>query len=109
MSIEITAPDIRSGSVTVAVGGDIDLGTVPVIHAQVDALLAEDGVTGLLLDLSGVTFLDSSGIGALIGCLRKAEQQGKSFRVENAHGLVLDVLNLTNVLPLLTGRSRDLS
>ncbi len=105
MSIAITAPEVRTGVVPVAVGGDIDLGTISAVHEHIDALLAEDEVTGLILNFSAVTFLDSSGIGALIGCLRKAHQQGKTLQIDNARGLVLDVLNLTNVLPLLTGQS----
>ena len=103
MPITFTTPAALTGLVAVAVAGEIDLATVPTLHEHIDALLAEDAVTGLVVDLSAVTFLDSSGIGALVGCLRKANQAGKSLRVENAHGLVRDVLELTNVMPLLSG------
>lgn len=105
MPITFTTPSAHTGVVTGSIAGAIDLATVPALHGHIDALLAEDTVTGVVLDLSAVTFLDSSGIGALIGCLRKANQAGKSLRVDNAHGLVRDVLDLTNVMPLLSGQT----
>ena len=105
MPITFSTPTVRTAIVTVALAGAIDLAAVPELHDQVGALLAEDAVTGVVLDLSGVTFLDSSGIGALIGCQRRAHQAGKSLRIDNAHGLVRDVLNMTNVMPLLTGQT----
>lgn len=105
MQFNFTTPTAHTAIVTAAIAGAVDLATVPALHGHIDALLTEDAVTGIVLDLSAVTFLDSSGIGALIGCLRKANQAGKSLRVENAHGLVRDVLELTNVMPLLTGQA----
>jgi anti-sigma B factor antagonist len=105
MPITFTTPDPHTATVTTSIAGALDLAAVPDLHGQVDALLAEDGVTGIVLDLSEVTFLDSSGIGALVGCLRKANEAGKTLRVDNAHGLVREVLDLTNVTPLLTGQT----
>ena len=105
MPITFTTPSAHTAIVTASVGGAIDLATVPDLHGHIEALLADDTVTGVVLDLSAVTFLDSSGIGALIGCQRKAHQAGKTLRVDNARGLVRDVLDLTNVMPLLTGQN----
>jgi len=102
MPITFSTSAADTAIVNVSVTGAIDLAALPALHDYVDALLADGAVSAVVLDLSGVTFLDSSGIGALIGCLRKADQAGKSLRVENAQGLVRDVLELTNVLPLLT-------
>ena len=105
MSITFSTSTLRTGIVTAAITGDIDLAAVPELRDHVAALLAEDAVTGIVLDLSEVTFLDSSGIGALIGCLRTANENDKSLRVENPRGLVRDVLDLTNVMPLLSGQA----
>jgi anti-sigma B factor antagonist len=105
MPITFSTPAEHTGVVPVSVVGAIDLAAVPALHDHIDRLLAEDTVTGILVDLSAVTFLDSSGIGAIIGCLRKANQRGKTLRVDNAHGLVRDVLDLTNVMPLLSGQT----
>jgi anti-sigma B factor antagonist len=90
------------GVARVAMAGDFDLAAVATARATVGSYLALDEVNEVVADLSGVTFLDSSGIGALIGLLRAADGQGKAFRVTNPQGRVRDVLELTNVMPLLT-------
>ncbi|HEY1484488.1 MAG TPA: STAS domain-containing protein [Micromonosporaceae bacterium] len=102
MTITLTVPPDAAGIVTIEAVGDIDLAAVTTLREQVDALLATEAVTGIVLDLAGVHFLDSSGIGALVGSLRAAQERGRSLRVVHANGLVRDVLELTNVLPLLT-------
>lgn len=51
--------------------GEIDLATVPVLRDRV-AGLQVDGPSRLVIDLSGVTFIDSLGLGALIGFHKRA-------------------------------------
>jgi len=48
-----------------------------------------------------VSFLDSSGIGALVQCKRLAADAGKHIRVIGAAGQVADVLNLVGVTAFL--------
>jgi anti-sigma B factor antagonist len=90
------------GVARVAMEGELDLAAVPLLYDRIGMYLASDAVTEVLVDLSAATFLDSSGIGALIGCLRQADRCGKTFHVANAHGRVREVLDLTNVTTLLT-------
>jgi anti-sigma B factor antagonist len=91
-----------AGVARVAMSGDFDLAAVSAARASMESYLAADEVSEVVADLSAVTFLDSSGIGALIGCRRAAEGRGKGFRVTNPRGRIRDVLELTNVMPLLT-------
>jgi anti-anti-sigma factor len=91
-----------AGAVQVTMAGDFDLAAVELVRDRMESYLALNEVSEVVADLSAVTFLDSSGIGALIGCLRAADGHGKGFRVTNPQGRVRDVLELTNVLPLLT-------
>ena len=48
-----------------SIAGDVDLATAPMVINRVEAIFREP-VTGLALDLGKVTFLDSSGIAALL-------------------------------------------
>jgi anti-anti-sigma factor len=91
-----------AGVMQVAMAGDLDLAAVALVRSRVPSYLALDEVSEVVADLSAVTFLDSSGIGALIGCLRAADAHGKGFRIANPQGRVREVLELTNVMPLLT-------
>jgi anti-sigma B factor antagonist len=50
-----------------------------------------------VVDLSGVEFIDSSGLGALIGELKKARQAGGDLRISGVTDQVATVLRLTNL------------
>jgi hypothetical protein len=54
---------------------------------------------GVVIDLSGATFLDSSGIALLVGCRQVAEEAAVPYAAIKVNGRVLDVLDLTGVLP----------
>jgi anti-sigma B factor antagonist len=55
----------------VVVMGDVDLYTAPALREQL-VLLTESGEHRVIVDLSGVTFLDSMGLGVLVGAKKRA-------------------------------------
>ena len=77
--------------------GELDLHTV----ADLDATLAQvqgDGQTHVVLDLWGVTFIDSVGLGVLLGARRRAEKGLGGFAVvAEPHGLVQGVFALAGL------------
>jgi anti-sigma B factor antagonist len=93
-----------AGVATVTLAGELDLAGKADLRAQVDTLLHDPAVTSVVLDLSRLTFVDSTGIGALVGCLRLADETGKGLRAAGAQGRVASLLDLTGVATLLTGR-----
>jgi anti-anti-sigma factor len=93
----------HDGVVRLVLSGEVDLAAIPAIRDEVGRHLRVDSVTHIVVDLSAVTFLDSSGIGILVGCQRQATEAGKIYQVVNAHGRVADVLELTGVMKLLAG------
>jgi len=93
------AIDGRGGEVTVAISGECDLATHDDLAAAlVGALSRSDTVTA---DVSGVTFLDSSGLHALIEAYRAAAAGGKHLYLTGAVGVVAEVLSLTGIDDLL--------
>jgi anti-anti-sigma factor len=71
----------RDGVVRVCVIGEIDLSTAPQLEA---ALVRElDGAPDLLLDLSEVSFLDSSGLHAIVSAARTARANGGMLVVDS--------------------------
>lgn len=68
-SAGFTAVVERHGGVSVVrLYGEVDLLTAPRIEeALSEAAVLRDGIPGIVLDLSGVTFMDSTGIGLLVG------------------------------------------
>jgi anti-sigma B factor antagonist len=64
----------------VSMQGDLDVSTVPGLR-QLFSDLAGAGCRRILLDLDGIRFVDSSGIGVLIGAQRRLQQLGGELRV----------------------------
>lgn len=53
------------GVLVIAVNGELDLNTAPQLEERLETALAANG-SGLLLDLSGCEFIDSTGIGLIV-------------------------------------------
>ena len=68
-------------SAVAMLSGEIDHHTVQRIRAVVDERVLESGRTSLILDFSGVTFMDSSGIGLILGRRRLMEGLGGTLAV----------------------------
>ena len=94
--------DVVDGGVRVAFHGELDLATVDQVAAQISAELAVPGLRGLVLDLAGLTFCDSTGIDALINAQIAARDRGVAFQVVRPRGIVRRTLTATGVLELLT-------
>lgn len=69
------------------------------------AILVSEGSARIVVDLEQTTFLDSSGLGALIGGLKSARQAGGDLRIARPTPEVLTVFQLTNMDKVL--RPRD--
>jgi anti-sigma B factor antagonist len=90
------------GVVTLSAQGELDLPAAPELETRLGEV-AGSGATGLVVDLAGVTFLDSAGINALLKGRRLADAHGLQFQVSNATGLVRQVLEITGVWGHLSG------
>lgn len=96
MSISIEK-STQGSAVTLAVTGEVDVSNASELRAQADAVLA-DGFTGeLVVDLSGVPYIDSTGIGVLVGAAHRAQEAGASLAVANPQKNVERVLGLLGV------------
>jgi anti-anti-sigma factor len=80
--------------------GEVDLATAPRLSQAISAALMEDR-TGLVLDVSGVSFMDSTGIHALVDAARlMAEEEPLVLLSPNVQvRRVLDLLGLDGGLP----------
>jgi len=63
LGISVEQPD---GATRLAIAGELDLATAPALHDAVAGLLAAGEPLNLVIDLADVSFLDSSGLGALL-------------------------------------------
>ena len=70
------------------------------VEWQVDDLLRE-GKLSVIFDLSGLSFIDSAGVGMVMMCFGKLKKSGGTLRVAGAKGYVEDTLKMTRVNEVL--------
>jgi anti-sigma B factor antagonist len=97
----------RSDAAVVALAGECDMSVCDELTSVLLAAVAECRV--VVVDLAGLTFLDSSGIHALVMAHQAALREGGGLYAVGAAGVVADLLDLTGVADLLrapdSGRS----
>ncbi|MFI5497064.1 STAS domain-containing protein [Actinoplanes sp. NPDC051859] len=87
----------------IALRGELDLAQADDLRALMTELTQQDGVDLLHIDLSEVTFLDSTIIGALITGYHAAQATDVEYTVDGAGGQVEKILTMAGVLEFLRG------
>ena len=87
------------GAVTVAPTGELDMRTCPLLERELQ-LGRDAGASTLVVDLGGVTFIDSSAIHLLLRWADETDGAGPQLRVDPGNGRVRRVFDMTGV----TGR-----
>lgn len=79
MDLQVTSREHGPWTV-VEVVGDVDVFSAPTLRDEMNAAI-EAGNSRLIADLSGVPFLDSTGLGVLVGRLKTVRQSGGELRL----------------------------
>ena len=100
------APPIQielSGSAVepvMCIAGEIDVATAPLVRDELAAAL-DAGARKLTLDLGAVGFVDSSGLGVLVGALRRLQEESDGRMViSDAQDGVRKVFEITGLGPM---------
>jgi anti-sigma B factor antagonist len=102
MNLKIEKRQMENGVTVIEIGGRIALGRE---CGQIEPMMAgaiAEGARTIIMDLSGVSHVDSTGIGIMAYCFGKATQRGAGLLVVGAKNNVLDlfrITRLTNVIP----------
>ena len=102
MLLNLTTRMVEPGITVVELSGRITLGRE---SGQIEAAVLkalEQGVDKVIVDMTGVTYIDSTGIGIIAYCFGKISQKGAKGAVAGAKGLVLDVFKLTRIDSVVT-------
>ena len=90
------------GTVTAYLQGEIDHHCAAALREEIDSYLTEGQVSLLILDFGGVTFMDSSGIGLVMGRYRQIEHCGGSLQITNAPRQIYKVMRIAGLHKLAT-------
>ena len=89
------------GKTIVAVGGEIDVYTAPKLRDKITELVAA-GVYDLVIDMEKVEFLDSTGLGVLVGGLKKVRAQDGSMELVCSQDRLLKIFRITGLAKVFT-------
>ena len=96
MEILEVASASAGGQVTVSLEGELDLSTVAKVEEELRRVEASDASL-VVLDLSGLTFLDSTGLRAVITADERARAQGRRFVIVKGPDAVQRVFAITRL------------
>ena len=83
------------------VAGEVDVYTGTTLRDRISGLL-DSGVRDLIVDLGRVDFIDSTGLGVLVGALNRARELGGSLQLVCAQERVLKLLRITGLDQVFT-------
>lgn len=95
MDLTLAAQEVE-GTTVVAVGGEIDVYTAPKLRDKITELVG-NGSYDLVIDLEGVEFLDSTGLGVLVGGLKKVRAHDGSLRLVCPQDRLLKIFRITGL------------
>lgn len=94
MTLSLHVDHLRKDLALIALDGTVDASTVPDVKAAIDPFLAGDGII-VVLDLGSLAFIDSAGLGALIGAQRRLRERDSELRLTRVPSHVQKLLQIT--------------
>ena len=104
MSVEIS---IQGECMTARIRGDLDHHSCTQIRAQIDAHLERHTPSLLILDMEGVPFMDSSGIGLIMGRMRVQRSCGGNLALKNTNLYLTKIITLAGLSSLIIDKKHE--
>lgn len=83
------------------VAGELDMSVAGDFRAQVEAALDREGTRNLILNFNEVSFIDSSGLGAILGRYKRLSQAGGVMAIVNPQPQVKRILELSGIMRIM--------
>jgi anti-sigma B factor antagonist len=96
MELDVRTYESPDPYTVVAVAGELDVGLAPQLKARLVELIT-DGATDLVVDLSAVQFIDSTGLGVLIRVLRQLRERGGDLKLVVTRPDIMRIFEITGL------------
>ncbi|KGM11908.1 STAS domain-containing protein [Cellulomonas bogoriensis] len=100
MDVSVTSR-VDGDRTVVDVTGEIDVYTAPVLREELTGLIEREH-TDLVVNLTEVKFMDSTGLGVLVGALKKVRTLGGDLRLVINQEKILKVFRITALTQVFT-------
>ena len=80
----------------IEVGGEVDVYTAPKLRESI-VTAVDEGHNRLIVDVEQVDFLDSTGLGVLVGSLKRVRAEGGSLDIVCTHERILKIFDITGL------------
>jgi anti-sigma B factor antagonist len=111
MQLKVETRSVQDGVAVIALAGEVDVYTSPRLKQEMVDLLNK-GTSRLVIDLSAVEYLDSTGLGVLIGGLKRAREREGDLRLicDNLRILrIFEITGLTKIFDIHRSEAEALS
>ena len=96
LQLELSCVTDGDGNQIVSVTGELDIATAEQAYAYISDVI-DAWPTPVSVDLSGLTFCDASGLGALARTARHARQAGRQLKLTKARPSLLKIMRITGL------------
>jgi anti-sigma B factor antagonist len=90
-----------AGQSTVVVEGEVDVATAPALRDELYRLI-ERGSSTIVVDLAGMDFIDSTGLGVFVGALKRAREGGGAIELRGLQPSARKVFDITGLSSAFT-------
>ncbi|MCX4312277.1 MAG: anti-sigma factor antagonist [Clostridia bacterium] len=92
---------VNSDELHVKLTGELDEHSSAYVRMSLDALLEKENIRRLYIDMSDLSFMDSTGIGVLIGRYKRLKPRGITVYIESPRPTVDRVLTLSGIYDIM--------
>jgi len=93
----VETKQLDSGYAVITISGRLALGgETEKLNAALNALLQKDQKR-VVLDITGLDYVDSSGVGMLVSCLSNVKKAGGEMKVVGANSRIMRIFSMTGI------------
>lgn len=91
----------RDSLLKICLSGELDQHCAGPLRKELDRLIDESCALAVELDMGGVKFMDSSGLGVILGRYKRLSARGGRLGIKNASGNIERILRMSGIYTLV--------